>query len=72
MQRAYLASTRVLGTLIAAVGVAMVVTTLARGGGPFALGVLLGVLLTLLGIGRVVLARGRPRAGTDDGGGEGA
>lgn len=56
MQSAYLASTRVLGALLAAVGVAMVVSTLARGGGPLAVGVLLGVLLAALGIGRVILA----------------
>jgi hypothetical protein len=59
VQRAYLASTRVLGTLLAAVGVAMVVTTLARGGGPLALGVVLGALLAALGAGRVILAGGR-------------
>ncbi|MBA2342097.1 MAG: hypothetical protein H0V85_01380 [Thermoleophilaceae bacterium] len=68
MQRAYLASTRLFGTLLAAIGVAMVVTTLARGGGPLALGVLLGVLLAALGAGRVILAGGRTRSGT--GGGE--
>jgi hypothetical protein len=38
------------------VGVAMVVSALARGGGPLALGVVLGTLLALLGAGRVWLA----------------
>ena len=58
MQRAYSQSTRVLGALIALLGVAMVATTLARGGGPLALGVVLGVLFTILGCARVYLAGG--------------
>jgi hypothetical protein len=40
-------------------GIAMIASTLARGGGPLALGVVLGVLFALLGAGRVVLAGGR-------------
>ena len=58
MQRAYLASTRLLSAALVLVGVAMVATTIARGGGPLALGVLLGVMLALLGAGRLWLARG--------------
>ena len=58
MQRAYLASTRLLSAALVLVGVAMVASTIARGGGPLALGVLLGVLLALLGAGRFWLARG--------------
>ncbi len=58
MQRAYLASTRVLSGLLLLVGVAMVVAALAQGGGPLALGVILGVMLVLLGAGRLWLARG--------------
>jgi len=58
VQRAYLASTRMLGALLTAVGVAMVVTTLARGGGPLALGVIVGALLAVLGAGRVWLTAG--------------
>jgi drug/metabolite transporter (DMT)-like permease len=46
----------VLGSLIALLGVAMVVTTVARGGGPLALGVVLGVLFAVLGCARVYLA----------------
>ena len=34
------------------IGVAMVVSALARGGGPLALGVVLGTMLALLGAGR--------------------
>ena len=39
---------------------ALIVSALARGGGPLALGVILGVLLVLLGAGRLWLAR-RPK-----------
>jgi hypothetical protein len=57
VQRAYAASTRALGGLILVLGVAMVASTLARGGGASALGVVLGVMLTLIGAGRLWLAR---------------
>ena len=57
MQRAYVASTRVIGTLTFLVGLAMIVSTLARGGGIFALGVVLGVMLAGIGAARVWLAR---------------
>lgn len=58
MRSAYVASTRVLGGLLVLVGVAMVVSALARGGGVLALGVVLGTMLALLGAGRLWLARG--------------
>jgi hypothetical protein len=58
VQRAYLASTRVLSALLVLVGAAMVVSTVARGGGVLALGVVLGTLLLLVGAGRLYLARG--------------
>jgi hypothetical protein len=58
VQRAYLASTRALGVLLVLVGVAMVVSTLARGGGALALGVIFGAMLASLGAGRLWLARG--------------
>ena len=62
MERAYLASTRVLSGLLLVVGVAMVVSTLVRGGGGLALGVVLGAMLALIGAGRLWLAlRGGPR-----------
>ena len=56
MRTAYGASTRILGALLVVIGVAMVVSALARGGGPLALGVVLGTMLALLGAGRVWLA----------------
>jgi hypothetical protein len=59
VQRAYRHSTRVLGAILCVLGLAMIASTLARGGGPLALGVVLGVLFALLGAGRVVLAGGR-------------
>ena len=61
MRRAYLASTRVLGTMLVLVGLAMVVSAVARGGGALALGVVLGTMLALLGAGRLWLARGGER-----------
>lgn len=56
MQRAYRQSTRVFGILICALGIAMVVSTFARGGGAQALGVIVGVAFALLGAGRAWLA----------------
>jgi hypothetical protein len=58
VQRAYLASTRLLGVLLFVLGVAMVISTLARGGGGLAVGVVMGSLLAVLGAGRAWLARG--------------
>jgi hypothetical protein len=63
VQRAYRTSTLVTSFAIALLGLAMVVSTLVRGGGPLALGVVLGVLFTLLGAGRAWLAR--PGAGRE-------
>ena len=57
MDRAYLLSTRALSALLVLVGIALVVVTLARGGGALALGLIVGVLFALLGAGRLWLAR---------------
>ena len=62
MKDAYSTSQRVLGGLLCAVGVAMVVATLARGGGPLALGFVVGLLFTALGAARIWLARPRGAA----------
>jgi hypothetical protein len=64
VRTAYGASTRILGALLVVIGVAMVVSALARGGGPLALGVVLGTLLALLGAARFWLAGAH---GGDDG-----
>ena len=61
MRRAYTTSTRVMSALILIVGLAMIVSAIARGGGALALGVVLGVMLALLGAGRLWLARGGAR-----------
>jgi hypothetical protein len=61
VQRAYLASTRALSGLLVLVGVAMVVSALARGGGALALGVILGAMFAVLGAARLWLARGSRR-----------
>jgi hypothetical protein len=58
VERAYRHSTRLFGAAIALLGVAMVITTLARGGGPLAIGVVVGVLFAVLGSARVYLAGG--------------
>jgi hypothetical protein len=46
-------ATRLLSVLMVLVGVAMIVRTLAGGGGPVALGLLLGLLFVGAGIGRL-------------------
>jgi multisubunit Na+/H+ antiporter MnhB subunit len=58
VQRAYGASTRALSALILVLGLAMIVSTLGRGGGALALGVVLGAVFALIGAGRLWLARG--------------
>jgi len=50
-------ATPLLSGLILLLGVAMVVTTIARGGGPLASGVIFGVLFCVLGAGRLFLSR---------------
>jgi hypothetical protein len=59
VQRAYRQSTRVLGTLTCLLGIALVVSTLARGGGPLALGVIVGIGIAVFGAGRVYMASER-------------
>jgi hypothetical protein len=66
VRTAYGISTRVLNALLLVIGVAMVVSALARGGGPLALGVVLGTLLALLGAGRLWLALARDGGGGDE------
>ena len=61
MRRAYLTSTRVLSGIIMLLGLTMIVSALARGGGALALCVVLGTMLALLGAGRLWLARGGER-----------
>jgi len=53
-------ATTALSTAMLVIGVAMVISTIARGGGPLALGVLLGVLFVAAGAGRLYVARKLP------------
>jgi hypothetical protein len=57
VQRAYRQSTVVLGAAIAVLGLAIMITTLAAGGGPLATRFVLGAMLAALGAGRAWLAR---------------
>ncbi|HEX6585380.1 MAG TPA: hypothetical protein VF052_01375 [Solirubrobacterales bacterium] len=52
----YRLAVRIFSVTIIGFGVAMLVVTLARGGGPFAVGVLFGVLFIALGSGRLYLS----------------
>jgi len=55
--RAHNVATRLLSAALVILGVVMVVTTIARGGGPLASGVILGVLFTLAGALRIYATR---------------
>ena len=50
-------ATRALSAVMVLIGVALLVSTIARGGGPLALGVLLGALFVAAGAGRLYLTR---------------
>jgi hypothetical protein len=53
------ATTAVLSVITLLLGVAMIVVTLARGGGPLAIGLVLGVLFVIAGGGRLWAQRRR-------------
>jgi hypothetical protein len=50
------ASTRLLSALMLLIGVALIVSTLVRGGGPLSVGMVMGVLFLLAGGGRLFVA----------------
>ncbi|HEY1238030.1 MAG TPA: hypothetical protein VGE91_06815 [Solirubrobacterales bacterium] len=52
----YQLAVRIFSVTIIGFGVAMLIITLARGGGPLAVGVLFGLLFIALGAGRLYLA----------------
>ena len=57
---AYRGVTRVFSVVIVGFGIAIIVITLIEGGGPLSTGLLIGLLFTALGAGRLYLAlRGR-------------
>lgn len=53
--------TLVMSVLLVLLGVAMLVSTIVRGGGPFSVGVLFGLLLGGAGVARLWLERTRER-----------
>jgi type IV secretory pathway TrbL component len=57
VQRAYLASSRLLSATLVVLGVALVVSALARGGGVLAVGVVVGAALAIAGVARLWLMR---------------
>jgi hypothetical protein len=52
------ATTRLFSVVMLVLGVAMIVRTVTMGGGPIAIGVILGTLFILAGAGRLWVARG--------------
>jgi hypothetical protein len=58
---AYLLATRVFSVLILGFGAAILIVTLARGGGPTSFGFLIGLAFLALGAGRFYLALRGPR-----------
>lgn len=52
-------ATRVLSVVMVVLGLAMLASTVAAGGGPLALGILLGALFVAAGAARLWLDRGR-------------
>lgn len=50
-------ATSALSTVMVVIGVGMLVSTIARGGGPLAVGVLLGLLFVAAGAGRLYVSR---------------
>ncbi len=61
MRRAYTGTTKVLSAILVVIGIAMIVSTIARGGGGLAIGVVLGIGLAALGAARFWLAGGGGR-----------
>ena len=56
MNEGYELATRAFAVTIIGFGLAMLVVTIARGGGPTSLGIMFGVLFTALGAGRLYLS----------------
>lgn len=56
------ATSRMLNQLLCVIGVVLVIATVARGGGPLALGVIVGVLFLALGVARLRLIALQSRA----------
>ena len=52
-------ATRAMSVVMMVLGVAILVSTIARGGGPLAVGILLGVMFLAAGAGRLLVERYR-------------
>jgi hypothetical protein len=50
-------ATRILSGVIVLIGLAMIISAVAHGGGPLAYGVVLGILFVALGAGRLWVSR---------------
>jgi hypothetical protein len=50
-------ATRILSAVIVLIGLAMIISAVAHGGGPLAYGVVLGILFVALGAGRLWVSR---------------
>ena len=55
-ERVYQGSVRALSLVFIGLGLVILVSTLVRGGGPLSVGVLLGVVFTAVGCGRLYIA----------------
>lgn len=56
MSRVHQHSTRLLAALLVVLGLAVVVSTVVRGGGPMSVGVVMGVVIAVFGAARLYLA----------------
>ena len=56
MSEGYQLAVRIFSSTIIAFGIAIVVVTLARGGGPTSVGVIFGLLFTGIGVGRLYVS----------------
>jgi hypothetical protein len=52
-------ATRAMSVVMVVLGVAILISTIARGGGPLAIGILLGVMFVAAGAGRLYVERER-------------
>jgi len=58
-ERLYRGSVRALSVVFVALGLTILVLTFANGGGPLAMGTLLGAIFVAVGVARLWLSRGR-------------
>ena len=55
-ERVYAGSVRILSVVMLGLGAAILIKTIASGGGPLSIGVLLGIVFMAVGVGRLWLA----------------